>query len=92
MKNRRKALRCYYKALRTWQRYNRRLPKESQMSYWDGFRTAAQRLRPRAPLPDYIRADGTCVCPTCGALYWRHARHPDYEWLHVLCSGKAVKL
>lgn len=38
------------------------------------------------------RASGSCMCQTCGEVYFRHARHPLDTWMTMLCDGRMVKL
>lgn len=41
---------------------------------------------------DWIRAAGDVLCKTCGYAYREHAPIVGFEWLHMLCNGKIVKL
>lgn len=42
-------------------------------------------------VPEFTRASGDCLCPSCGLAYRIHPRHALY-WLIVLCDGKCVHL
>jgi hypothetical protein len=59
------------------------------------------RDRPRRPSKvmvlrtlngDYVRAAGDVVCGHCGFKYYDHDEVRGYEWLHILCDGRLVKL
>ena len=47
---------------------------------------------------EFIRADGNCICKTCGNYYRNHVLDGAFQdwqdnyWLHILCDGTRVKL
>lgn len=41
---------------------------------------------------NFIHAGGDCLCPVCGQEYRRHPRDRVWEFLHVLCDGRRIKL
>jgi len=42
--------------------------------------------------PEFWRADGSAICPTCERSFRDHPVSADYDFLHVLCNGELVKL
>lgn len=48
--------------------------------------------------PEFFRASGDCLCPTCEEPYRKHSYDmkvldsEGHPWLHVLCDGTRVKL
>lgn len=52
----------------------------------------------RDDYPEFIRASGNCICPTCGKTYSKHPDEMKYlDWnghpyLNKLCNGTLVKL
>jgi hypothetical protein len=54
-------------------------------------RALQARLRLVDPTPEFERAGGDCLCPTCLLPYRDHPTHPDPTF-HVVCDGSVVKL
>lgn len=38
------------------------------------------------------RAGGDVICDVCGKRYYDHPVIEDFEWLHITCDNKIVKL
>lgn len=54
-------------------------------------KTRINILEPEGPA-DFFRADGRCVCETCGLEYVDHPELDFAATFHVLCNGEIAKL
>ncbi len=39
-----------------------------------------------------VRAHHEMPCRRCGKPYWKHPRHEQWDFLHVICDGTLAKL
>jgi hypothetical protein len=49
-------------------------------------------LKQRVDEGDYLRADGSCLCPTCGNEYRQHPSWEECDGFVLICTGLVVKL
>lgn len=63
-----------------------------RLTPWERRQLQMRNAAAHVLVPDFQRAGGDCVCPTCGYLYVEHPEAVPYPWLRLLCNGKYVKL
>ena len=54
--------------------------------------SALEFLEQRVDEGDYLRADGSCLCPKCGKEYRQHPSWEECDGFVLICTGLVVKL
>lgn len=49
-------------------------------------------IRERLDNDEMRRAGGDVICEVCGKRYIEHPVIEEFEWLHITCNDKIVKL
>lgn len=63
------------------------------LKHWRGKNSKkVPNIQERLDNDEIRRAGGDVVCNICGKRYIEHPVIEDFEWLHITCNDKIIKL